>query len=203
MPELPVKEVRLPELHLPEIDRDQIVSALSGLRLPEVDLSGIQRPGSRRDDRSARFDWRAIDWPAIDLGPALAGAGALVRLGSRARPLIRSRWAVAGGVIVVTSLAAAAILAQPAVRERAGRTVRTVRDGVRERMGGADDSLEIEADLADTVADVETVDSETVTAADVAAEVAQKGSASGEAADTIVTADGPSVADPTEATTPS
>jgi hypothetical protein len=70
-------------------------------------------------------------------------------------------------------------------------------------MGGADDSLEIEADLADTVADVETVDSETVTAADVAAEVAQKGSASGEAADTIVTADGPSVADPTEATTPS
>ena len=170
MPELPVKEVRLPELHLPEIDRDQIVSTLSGLRLPAVDLPAIGRPGSGRDERSGGFDWRAIDWPAIDLGPAIAGAGALVRLGSRARPLVRSRWAVAAGVVVVTGLAAAAILAQPVVRERAGRTIRTVRDGVRERMGGNDEALDVDADLADTEADVETVETEAITAADVAAD---------------------------------
>lgn len=173
MPELPVREVRLPELHLPEIDRDHIVSTLSGLRLPAVDLPAIQRPGSASGEPSSRFDWRAIDWPAIDLGPALAGAGALVRLGSRARPLVRSRWALAAGVVVVTGLAAAAILAQPPVRERAERTFRTVRDGVRERMGGGDDRLEVDADLTDTIADVEAVDTEVVTEADVVADMAE------------------------------
>ncbi|MFL5723259.1 MAG: hypothetical protein ACJ78H_07710, partial [Chloroflexota bacterium] len=172
MPELPVREVRLPELHLPEIDREQIISSLSGLRLPAVDLPAIQRPGTDRDERSRTFDWRAIDWPAIDLGPALAGAGALVRLGSRARPLVRSRWAVAGGIVVLTGLAAAAILSQPVVRERAGRTIRTVRDGVRERLG-SDDALDVEGDLADTEADVETVETEVVTAADVVADMTE------------------------------
>lgn len=176
MPELPVREVRLPELHLPEIDRDHIIGTLSG-RLPNVELPTIGRPGSERDERSGGFDWRAIDWPAIDLGPALAGAGALVRLGSRARPLVRSRWAVAAGVVVATSLAAAAILAQPVVRERAGRTFRTVRDGVRERMGGTDDRLDVDADLADTEADVEAVDTEVVTASDVVADMTEADSA--------------------------
>jgi len=178
MPELPVREVRLPELHLPEIDREQIVSALSGLRLPAVDLPSIQRPRSDRDERSRRFDWRAIDWPAIDLGPALAGAGALVRLGSRSRPLVRSRWAVAGGIVALTGLAAAAILSQPVVRERAARTIRTVRDGVRERLGSTD-GLEVDADLADTEADVETVETEFVTAADVVADMTDGDAADG------------------------
>jgi hypothetical protein len=177
MPELPVREVRLPELHLPEIDREQIVSTLSGLRLPAVDLPAIQRPRSDRDER-ARFDWRSIDWPAIDLGPALAGAGALVRMGSRARPLVRSRWAVVGGIVVLTGLAAAAILSQPVVRERAGRTIRTVRDGVRERLG-ADDGLDVDADLADTEADVETVETEVVTAADVVTDMTEIDTAGG------------------------
>jgi len=172
MPELPVREVRLPELHLPEIDREQIVSALSGLRLPAVDLPAIQRQGPERDERSGRFDWRAVDWPAIDLGPALAGAGALVRLGSRARPLVRSRWAVAGGIVVLTGLAAAAVLSQPVVRERAGRTIGKVRDGVRERLGSGD-GLDVDADLADTEADVETVETEVVTAADVVADMTE------------------------------
>ena len=104
MPELPVKEVRLPELHLPEIDRDQIISTLSGLRLPTVDLPAIERPGSGRDDRSGGFDWRADRLAGDRPRSGLAGAGALVRLGSRARPLVRSRWAVAAGVVVVTSL---------------------------------------------------------------------------------------------------
>ena len=177
MPELPVREVRLPELHLPEIDRDQIFNTLSGLRLPSVDLPAIERPG--RADRSGRFDWRAIDWPAIDLGPAIAGAGALVRIGSRARPLVRTRWAVAAGVVVVTGLAAAAILAQPVVRERAGRTIRTVREGVRERMGNAGDGLDVDADLADTETDVEVVDTEVVTAAAVVADLSEADAADG------------------------
>ncbi len=161
MPELPVKEVRLPELHLPEIDRDQIIGSLSGLRLPAVDLPAVERPRFGRPG-SRRFDVRAIDWRAIDLGPAIAGATALVRVGSRARPLVRSRWAVVAGVVVVAGLAAA-LVATPAVRERAGRTVRRVRV----RMDGAmSDRLEVDADLADTKADVETIAEDVVKATD-------------------------------------
>ena len=90
MPELPVKEVRLPELHLPEIDRDQIISSLSGLRLPAVDITTIERPRFGRQARTGRFGLPAIDWRSIDLGPAVAGVAALGRLGSRARPLVRT-----------------------------------------------------------------------------------------------------------------
>ncbi len=148
MPELPVKEVRLPELHLPEIDRDQIISSLSGLRLPAVDISAIERPRFGRQARTRRFGLPAIDWRAIDLGPAVAGVAALGRLGSRARPLVRTRWAVAAGVVIIAGVATAALIATPAVRERAGRTVRDVRA----RMDGAGsrDQLEVEADLAET-----------------------------------------------------
>jgi hypothetical protein len=138
MPELPVKEIRRPELHLPEIDRDQIMSALSGLHIPTRTVAPVERP------RYRRFDPRAIDWRAIDLGPVAAGAGAVVRLGSRARPLVRTRWAVAAGVVVMAGLATAALIATPAVRERAGRTVR----GVRARVDGAStgEGLEIEGE---------------------------------------------------------
>ena len=38
MPELPVKETRLPELHLPEISRKDIMRSLSEMRMPDVDL---------------------------------------------------------------------------------------------------------------------------------------------------------------------
>jgi hypothetical protein len=162
MPELPVKEVRLPELHLPEIDREQIVNSLSGLRLPAIEIPTVERPRFGRQRRSSRFDWRSVD-----LGPALAGAAALVRVGSRARPLVRTRWAIVAGVVVVTGLAAAALMATPAVRERAGRTVRDVRARID---GAIDNDLMVEADLADTEADVETIAEDVVKAADKAAD---------------------------------
>ena len=154
MPELPVKEVRLPELHLPEIDRDQIVSTLSGLRLPTVDITTIERPRFGRQVRSGRFVLPQVDWRSIDLGPAVAGVAALGRLGSRARPLVRTRWVVAAGVVAVVGAATAALIATPAVRERAGRTARDVRSRM-DRVT-APDRLEVEADLVDTEADVET-----------------------------------------------
>ena len=165
MPELPVKEVRLPELHLPEIDRDQIISTLSGLRLPAVDITTIERPRFGRRSRG-RFELPAIDWRSVDLGPAVAGVTALARLGSRARPLVRTRWAVAAGVVVIAGVATAALIATPAVRERAGRTVRDVRARIDAASNG--DRLEIEADLADTEADVETVAEDVVPAATAA-----------------------------------
>ena len=180
MPELPVKEVRLPELHLPEIDRDQIVSTLSGLRLPAVDLPTIERPRFGRDEASGGFDWRAIDWRAIDLGPAIAGAGALVRMGKRARPLDpialgrRRRRGRRGRASPWPRS-----LAQPAVRERAGRTVRDVRARVDEARRS--DECSTWTPTADIEADVETVDERgrhrgrcrADVAADAAADVAE------------------------------
>ena len=52
MPELPVKEVRPSELHLPEIKREDIVRALSDIKMPEVDLTKIERPRIERASRS-------------------------------------------------------------------------------------------------------------------------------------------------------
>jgi len=191
MPELPVREVRLPELRLPEIDREQIVNALSGVRLPTVELPTVQR-GRSEDGKRAGFDWRAIDWPDVDLGPALAGAGALVRLGSRARPLSRSRWGIAAGAVVIAGVAVAVILAQPPVRERAGRTIRRVRD----RFAPQDDPLQIDADLEDTKADVETVETEVVTATDVAIDTA------GDTSEATQTAGADAAVDPAGITRP-
>ena len=42
MPELPVKEGRMSELHLPEISRNDIMRSLSEIRMPDVDLSKVE-----------------------------------------------------------------------------------------------------------------------------------------------------------------
>ena len=138
MPELPVQEVRLSELHLPEIKRDEIVRSLSEIRVPTLDLAAIERPRIVLPDSIRRFDWRSID-----LGGALAGAAAIARLG---RPLARrSRWPYVAGAVVVVGVASAVILANPAIRERAGRAVRDLRARIDERTG-PDEGLEIDAD---------------------------------------------------------
>jgi len=159
MPEIPVKEGRPAELHLPEIKREQIVRALSEIHLPAFELP----------DGVSKIDWRAIDPSNIDLGKAMAGVAAATRMG---KPMIRrSRLAVAVGALVVVGLAAAALLSTPAVRERAGRTVRGVRSRVDARTGPAD-LLEIEDDIlagpvADAAAAVESAAVEMVPVMDV------------------------------------
>jgi hypothetical protein len=137
MPELPVKDLRLSELHLPEIKRDDIVRTLSE-KLPSVDLSAIELPKRDREQPS-RFDWRSID-----PGEALAGLAAVGRIG---RPLVRRwRWGLAAGVVVAVGIATAAVLANQDVRERAGRTVGKLRDKARTRMDRGD-VLEIDDDI--------------------------------------------------------
>ena len=143
MPELPVQEVRLSELHLPEIKRDEIVRSLSEIRVPTLDLAAIERPRIALPDSIRRFDWRSID-----LGGALAGAAAIARLG---RPLARrSRWPYVAGAVVVVGAASAVILANPAIRERAGRAVRDLRARIDERTGPVED-LDIDADALPSV----------------------------------------------------
>jgi len=139
MPELPVKEIRVSELHLPEIKREDIVRSLSEIKLPSVDLPAVQLPGrGRRDDTSARFDWRSID-----IAEAMAGMAAITRFG---RPMLRrSRVTLAAGAVLAVGLVTVAILANPTVRERAGRTARRVRDRAQGRITTSD-VLEVDDD---------------------------------------------------------
>ena len=145
MPELPVKDIRLSELHLPEISRDDIVRSLSEIRLPTVELPTIELPMvelPRIERRSSRFDWRSID-----LGAAVASATAFAQA---SRPLFRrSRVTVVAGTVAVVGLIAAAAIATPAIRQRAGATVRRLRDRVDARMTPSD-VLELDDDVAPT-----------------------------------------------------
>ena len=70
MPEFTIKEVRLPELHLPEIKRDDIVRSLSGVRLPEVDLAKARR---------TTIKVPAVSVTGADVGKVLAAGAALAR----------------------------------------------------------------------------------------------------------------------------
>jgi hypothetical protein len=165
VPEPPVQEVRLSELHLPEIKRDEIVRSLSEVRVPTLDLAAIERPRIALPDSIRRFDWRSID-----LGGAVAGAAAIARLG---RPLARrSRWPYVAGAVIVVGAASAVILASPAVRERAGRAIRDLRARIDERTG-ADDGLEIDDDAVSSVeaADTSVEDLEMTSPSPTAGEV--------------------------------
>ena len=128
MPELPVKEVRMPELHLPEIDRAEITRSLSEMHLPEFDLSRIERP--KMPDRMAK----------VDLGRAVAGVVAMTPF--RPKPS-RPRWPVAVGLIVA-GVATAAVLSNRAIRDRIVSAFKALRARVTSMR--RDDMLEIDAD---------------------------------------------------------
>ena len=130
MPELPVKETRLPELHLPEISRKDIMRSLSEMRMPDVDLP----------DAVTKRDWM----PDVDLGKAVAGAAAAAHIGRRSR----RRWPFAVGGLIVAGVATAAILSNETIRTKISNGI----DALRERfyaMRSSDyDELEIDRDEA-------------------------------------------------------
>lgn len=161
MPELPVKEVRLSELHLPEIKRDEIVRSLSEIRLPSIDLPKVERPRLNAPEGFGRIDWRSFD-----LTGALAGAATIARIG---RPILRRRWTLAAGAVIVAGIAAAALLANPSIRDRAGRTVRDLRAKLETR-SDTDAMLEIEDDLPATADTGEPTSAEASTEASSPAE---------------------------------
>jgi hypothetical protein len=109
MPELTVKEIRLPELHLPEMQRDDIVRTLSEIHVPDVDMPSLGDIASARP---------TIDLSGIDLGKAVAGAMAAARIVPAVR---RPRWPIALGVVAILGVIALAMLRSPIVRERADR----------------------------------------------------------------------------------
>jgi hypothetical protein len=138
MPELPVKEVRMPELHLPEIDRADISRSLSEMHMPDWDLSRIDRP--KMPDRMAK----------VDLGKAVAGVVAMTPFRpKRSRP----RWPFAVGGLIVAGVATAAVLSNQALRDRIANAIEAVRARIAAMR--QDDLLEIDVDdpVAFTAAD--------------------------------------------------
>jgi len=131
MPELPVKEVRPSELHLPEIKRDEIVRALSEIRMPEIDLPRIERPD--------------VDLSARSFGRVATGIAVALGLVSRPR---RSRWPLAVGGLIVAGLAAVAVLSNTAVRARLSGATSTLRERVGAMRAGGGDGLEVGHDDA-------------------------------------------------------
>jgi hypothetical protein len=147
MPELPVKEVRLSELHLPEIKRDEIVRSLSEIRLPDIDLTKLERPKVDLPDSVSKFEWPKIDLSSVDVGKAMAGAAAAANIGRRAR---RPRWPLAIGGLIVAGLVAWAIVTNEALRTRIANGAAALRERIATMRSGEDDLLEMDQD--DTIA---------------------------------------------------
>ncbi|MGZ8437841.1 MAG: hypothetical protein ACXWXR_04795 [Candidatus Limnocylindrales bacterium] len=173
MPEFTVKEVRLPELHLPEIKRDEIVRTLSGIHVPEIDLTKAERR-----PKLGGFDLKAMPWrrqglSGIDAGRLVAAvitAARIVRPAtprsswfpfrrSRSSALRRSRESVVavirpaprrsrrGLVVVLIALAAAAgwmVFRSPQVRSRIDRAAQRVRARVDEMRSRPMNDIDLE-----------------------------------------------------------
>ena len=173
MPEFTLKEVRLPELHLPEVKRDDIVRSLSGVRLPDVDLA---KAGN------VRIKVPTVNLTASDIGKLVAAGAAVARFaqpasrrrrwlrGAFGRPsagpvarLIkprksRSRWPIVVAVLAAVAVAAWAILRRPAVRQRVDELTQDARERF-ETMRADADGLDVDTDESAVTAGFEAVPS--------------------------------------------
>jgi hypothetical protein len=152
MPEFTVKEVRLPELHMPEVKRDDIVRSLSGVHLPEVELPRA---------RDVRIKVPMITLTGSDVGKLLAAVAAIVRfvrpvtrrgmpvsvsVARRGRlpsvrivqPRRRPRRRLAIGALIVGTLAGWALLRRPEVRARLDRAAEQARERIDAMRAGTD-----------------------------------------------------------------
>ena len=132
MPELPVKETRLPELHLPEISRKDIMRSLSEMRMPDVDLP----------DSVTKRDWPKFEMPDVDIGKAVAGAAAAAHIGRRSR----SRWPFAVGGLIVAGLATAAILSNETIRAKIANGLDALRERFAAMRSSGYDELDVDRD---------------------------------------------------------
>ena len=118
MPELPVKETRMPELHLPEISRKDIMRSLSEMRMPEVEM------------------------PDVDLGKAVAGVAAAAHIGRSSR----RRWPFAVTGLIVAGVATAAILSNETIRAKISSGLDTLRERFNAMRSSDYDELDIDRD---------------------------------------------------------
>jgi hypothetical protein len=166
MPRTPVKETRRPELRLPERRRDEILRALSEIRLPDVDWSKIdpsklERPKFERPD----IDLSRIDLPRVDVRRALEDAA--VRAGVRQRT--RSRWPIVVAVLIAAGVGLWAVLQRPTVRRQVEESARKARIRI-EEMRDAREARDVTLDdIAVPVATDEMTESAETVVADTSA----------------------------------
>jgi len=165
MPEFTVKEVRMPELHLPEIKRDEIVRALSGINIPDDVLTRVERRNLPNLNLPA-FPRRKRGLAQIDLGELVGAALAAVPLvrpaASRSRwsPIRRSAGNMAAMIrpaprrsrrrfavlAIVAALAGGwAVLRDPRARLQLNRAARTARLRIEEMRAGRAQVIALEA----------------------------------------------------------
>lgn len=137
MPALHLKEVRLPELHLPEMSRDDIVRVigeasrdadlgrldprrldLPEFALPELDLAKVDMP---------KIDLTRVDLSKVDVAKALGMAAQAAGFVQRRR----SRLPLVIGGLVLIGVLGAAVATSPTVRPR----LQSLGGRVRERVG--------------------------------------------------------------------
>lgn len=144
MPELQLKKIRFPELHLPEMSRDDIAKALgdarrelgevrkdlndfrhememprvdlSNLEMPKLDLSKVEVPKEARD--AARKAGRNVTKAAQDAGLVKKPAARLPRILAAAVTLGLVGWALANSPGIRARLRAAAQQVQDKMAER-------------------------------------------------------------------------------------
>ena len=98
MPEFTLKEVRLPAFHLPEVRRDDIVRALSGIHRPEIDAATVEPRRRIRTIDVRAIPWRQWGMSGTDAGKLIAAAVTAARMvrpapkRSRWSPFRRTRW---------------------------------------------------------------------------------------------------------------
>src|SRR5690349_15771860 len=129
---MPTIQDRLSELRLPKLERDQIVRALSEVKVPEVRVPDVRVPDVRVPDvRMPEIDMSRIERATNDFSDSLprvdvrkAVEDAAVRVGLRQRR--RSRWPLVAGFAIVAGLIAFA-LSRPTVRMKIERSARMAR----------------------------------------------------------------------------
>jgi hypothetical protein len=198
MPEFPVKEVRLSELHLPEIKRDDIVRSLSGIHIADVDLPRVKRRKLVPGVYLAKLRWRQRGLSRIDIGKLIAAAVTAVRFVRPAAP--RSRWSpirrsrgnlmaivrpaprrsrrrFALVALVVAALAGWALLRNPGTRSRLDRAARKARQWIDEMRAHRSEEIDLDAGEPVSVTTGEiasTIDDEVIAAQAEAAESSQQ-----------------------------
>jgi len=129
MPDLKIKDIKMPELHLPEMSRDDIVQAMGD---------------ARRDLDLSRFDPRKIDLPDVDLSKIdvpkaiteAAQAAGIVRASRRPRLSF-----IIGGLVTV-ALVGFALMNSTMIKSRLSELARRAKESMDERraarLGGSD-----------------------------------------------------------------
>ena len=136
MPELRLKDVKLPVLRLPEMSRDDISAALGDMRRDIADAAQDIADASRDIDIS-KIEVPKIDVSRADVSKAVENAAVAVGIRSRSRS--RVPFVIAG--VVTLGLVAWALFSSPItprLREMAARA-RERFDEMRERQGFDED----------------------------------------------------------------